>query len=62
MLIRRKRSNFFLNEIIKLEDEVVIFGIVFGMVHGTTTRRIPQKNPPNLLAAVHITGRRRHYS
>jgi len=31
----RKGSNFFIkNEVVKLENEVVIIEIVFGMVHG----------------------------
>jgi len=30
-----KGNNFFIkNEIVKLENEVIIFEIVFGMVHG----------------------------
>jgi hypothetical protein len=32
-------------EIVRLENEVVISEIVFGMVHGLTIQRIP-KNPP----------------
>jgi hypothetical protein len=33
MLIRKKSNNFFLNEITRLENEVIMFGIIFGMVH-----------------------------
>jgi hypothetical protein len=38
--------NFFLkNEIVRLENEIVIFEIVFGMVHGWPYKGF-QKNPP----------------
>jgi len=32
-LIRKESNYFFKNEIVKLQNEVVIFEIIFGMVH-----------------------------
>jgi hypothetical protein len=49
---KRKQSFFLKNEVLKLENEMVIFEIVFGMVHGRSNKGF-QKIPHIQISITH---------